>query len=101
MGKARRHQGRKRYPQGRHQVQGSLHHDPRRCLQHREGHRRCKERTWCREVSSGVPRFYRRGVIRHPEPRRGEGSRCETIKDRSSKMLRSFFISLYLNTKEY
>ena len=40
------------------QLQGSVHHDACRCVQHREGNRRCKERTWCGEEPAGVPCFY-------------------------------------------
>ena len=40
------------------QLQGALHHHARRCLQHREGHRRCPQRPRCCEVSAGVSRFY-------------------------------------------
>ena len=40
------------------QLQGSVHHDPRRCLQHREGNRRRPQRPRRREEPPGVSRFY-------------------------------------------
>ncbi len=50
------------YGRRRRQLQGSVHHDPRRCLQHRQGHRRRPQRPRCCEEPARVPCKHRRDL---------------------------------------